>query len=641
MAQLIKKKFIGDGQVDGSKILLDDVKSIKVVDSTDAEIDLIKLDTNDKVVVSNDLVVEGDLVVQGVTTTIESQTLEVVDANILINKGGTQSVANTNGAGLTVEMTDAVDAKLAYDSSLASKFKIGEEGSEQQIVTVGHTQALSNKTIDADSNTISNLEVDNLKSGVLNTSSSLAGASDAQVPSALAVKSYVDTEISDLDAVYHKIGGQSYGLTAKIGSLDASDINIVRNDQSRILISENNTTLSAAQNVELNAGSALVVNRNSALRLFVGEFDTQVVKALGVQNNNLFNSTTRRLSINPNDNGFHSVWMENLPSGEQIEFGAFASTDVSGGTTALVGSRVLSTLAGDGSYSGGSIRVATSAESGFSDLAANLQISSGNINLQTASGFIKGTGAAANSGNIVLSTGAAAGTGSRGIVTLDGAHIDVTNKQIKNVSAPTVNGDAANKLYVDTAVSGLQSDLDAVEQDVADLVTLSGVAANSVNLGAFTGATLSDTETVKSALQSLETALELDQQALANHLADAVDAHDASAISVSPAVNGQSTVQAVLEDHESRIDVLESATAPVFFKEKFVIATSVAPSTITLTHTPLANSIVAFVDRLAIHEGAGEDYTVSGNVITILNPGNGNGQIGNGDTVYVTYQYIP
>lgn len=57
-------------------------------------------------------------------------------------------------------------------------------------------------------------------------------------------------------------------------------------------------------------------------------------------------------------------------------------------------------------------------------------------------------------------------------------------------------------------IDGLDTRLDAVEPDVADLVTLSGVAANSTTLGTFTGATIPDSSTIKGALQSLETALE-------------------------------------------------------------------------------------------------------------------------------------
>jgi hypothetical protein len=45
--------------------------------------------------------------------------------------------------------------------------------------------------------------------------------------------------------------------------------------------------------------------------------------------------------------------------------------------------------------------------------------------------------------------------------------------------------------------------------DISDLVALSGVAANSENLGTFTGDTIADNQTVKAALQDLETEVEL------------------------------------------------------------------------------------------------------------------------------------
>ena len=44
--------------------------------------------------------------------------------------------------------------------------------------------------------------------------------------------------------------------------------------------------------------------------------------------------------------------------------------------------------------------------------------------------------------------------------------------------------------------------------DVDDLITLSGVSAGAVNLGTFTGSTISDNGTIKAALQELETGLE-------------------------------------------------------------------------------------------------------------------------------------
>ena len=63
------------------------------------------------------------------------------------------------------------------------------------------TTTFTNKTIDADNNTISNLEVDNLKSGVLDTDLSSVSGSDDTIPSAKATKTYVDTQLTaeDLD----------------------------------------------------------------------------------------------------------------------------------------------------------------------------------------------------------------------------------------------------------------------------------------------------------------------------------------------------------------------------------------------------------------------------------------------------------
>lgn len=86
---------------------------------------------------------------------------------------------------------------------------------------------------------------------------------------------------------------------------------------------------------------------------------------------------------------------------------------------------------------------------------------------------------------------------------------------------------------------------------------------------------------------------------------------------------------------DGRLDVLE---ARVWVKEKFSIVNG--QTSVTLSFAPLANSMSAHVDRLAIHEGASEDYTVSGTTMTFLNDlvSPGNSQIGNGDTVYVKYQ---
>ena len=72
---------------------------------------------------------------------------------------------------------------------------------DSTVATLSGTQTLTNKTIDLDNNTVSNIELDNLKSGVLDTDISSVSASDDTIASAKAIKSYVDSQVTaqDLD----------------------------------------------------------------------------------------------------------------------------------------------------------------------------------------------------------------------------------------------------------------------------------------------------------------------------------------------------------------------------------------------------------------------------------------------------------
>ena len=56
-------------------------------------------------------------------------------------------------------------------------------------------------SVDADNTTVSNLEVDNFKSGVLDTDISSVAGTDTTIPSAKAVKTYVDAQIATEDTI--------------------------------------------------------------------------------------------------------------------------------------------------------------------------------------------------------------------------------------------------------------------------------------------------------------------------------------------------------------------------------------------------------------------------------------------------------
>jgi hypothetical protein len=91
------------------------------------------------------VVIPGDLEVQGATTTLNTATLDVEDANITANKGGTDGSAE--GAGLTIERV-GTDGSFVYEDALTTKWKLGSVGAESEVVDVDSPQTLQNKLIE-------------------------------------------------------------------------------------------------------------------------------------------------------------------------------------------------------------------------------------------------------------------------------------------------------------------------------------------------------------------------------------------------------------------------------------------------------------------------------------------------------------
>jgi hypothetical protein len=105
------------------------------------------------------------------------------------------------------EALDGINGELKVDSA-DGKIKSTLGGSPREIITNDQTQTLTNKTINSSSNTltvnadeasVSNLELDNLKTGVLDTDLTSVSGSDDTIPSAKAVKTYVDAVQDNLD----------------------------------------------------------------------------------------------------------------------------------------------------------------------------------------------------------------------------------------------------------------------------------------------------------------------------------------------------------------------------------------------------------------------------------------------------------
>ena len=135
--------------------------------------------------------------------------------NLIIKQGsgstvtiaaGSTKLVYSDGAGSGASILDGLD-KIA----LSANTTIGGSTLASQLanyITASSSDTFTNKTIDVDNNTVSNLETDNLKSGVLDTDLSSVSGSDNTLASAKAIKSYVDTQVATVPT------GDITGVTA-------------------------------------------------------------------------------------------------------------------------------------------------------------------------------------------------------------------------------------------------------------------------------------------------------------------------------------------------------------------------------------------------------------------------------------------
>ena len=196
--------------------------------------------------------VDANITAQDLDVTDGSTNIAIdLDSETLSLLGGTGIDSTASGNGVT----------FAIDNTVA---------------TLVGTQTLTNKTINVDNNTLSNIELDNLKSGVLDTNLSSVASTDTTIASAKAIKTYVDANITaqdlditdgsatiaiDLDSeTLSLLGGTGVtstasgnGVTLAIGQSVATGDNVVFNQVTAALVG-NSSTATALQNARTIGG---------------------------------------------------------------------------------------------------------------------------------------------------------------------------------------------------------------------------------------------------------------------------------------------------------------------------------------------------------------------------------------------------
>lgn len=132
----------------------------------------------------------------------------------MANKSFRYFVKGIELRGETTDATDNIEGSVFHNST-SNRLKTYIQAAVREIVTADQAQTLTNKTINASNNTISNINTTHLAAGVLDTDLTTVSAADDTIPSAKAVKSYVDTTIAAHDqAIEIPYSNTTSGLTA-------------------------------------------------------------------------------------------------------------------------------------------------------------------------------------------------------------------------------------------------------------------------------------------------------------------------------------------------------------------------------------------------------------------------------------------
>jgi phosphopantetheinyl transferase (holo-ACP synthase) len=198
---------IDGGSIDGATLGTNSVITQAVIDNVNIDGATIghTSDTDLMTLASGILTVAGEvsmttLDIGGTNVTATPAELNLMDGG---TSAGTTAVAGGDGIvtndGGTMRQT-TVDT---FDTYLAAT-----------------TKTLTNKTIDVDNNTVSNIEVDNLKSGVLDTDLSSVAGTDTTLASAKAIKTYVDAQITAQDLDFQGDSGGALSIDLDSETLD-------------------------------------------------------------------------------------------------------------------------------------------------------------------------------------------------------------------------------------------------------------------------------------------------------------------------------------------------------------------------------------------------------------------------------------
>lgn len=180
-----------------------------------------------------------------------------------LTSSGTVSFGTLTDSGESIAITKFVDegdaiASNDNDTTIPTSAAIKDYVDTQDTAIASDTLTFTNKTFDveASGNSISNIDVADLKSGVLDTDISSVSSSDDTIASAKAIKTYVDSQVTAQDLDFQGDSGGALSI-----DLDSETLDIAGGTGIDTSGSSNTLTVAIDSTVATLTGSQTLTNK--------------------------------------------------------------------------------------------------------------------------------------------------------------------------------------------------------------------------------------------------------------------------------------------------------------------------------------------------------------------------------------------